>query len=105
MRRTGKEAGDEFYAPRTRRSLALEDLWKERLGIARTRYQLATRQSRLLLDEQKSGLTPEPDGPLAYRQALEKEKTALAEYRRVLEIFADLTVHDKLPEDDAAAES
>jgi hypothetical protein len=30
---------------------ALEDLWKERLGIARTRYQLAIRQSSLLLDE------------------------------------------------------
>jgi len=83
----------------------LEDLWEERLGIARTRYQLATRQSRLLLDEQKSGLTPEPDGPLAYRQALEKEKTALAEYRRVLEIFADLTMRGKLPEEDTVEDS
>ena len=84
---------------------ALEDLWKERLGIARTRYQLAIRQSSLLVDEQKSGLTPEPDGSFAYRQALEKERTALAEYRRVLEIFADLTMHGKLPEEDTVEES
>ena len=84
---------------------ALEDLWKERLGIARTRYQLATKESGLLLDEQKSGLVPEPDGSFAYRQALEKEKSALAEYRRVLEIFADLTMHGKLPEEDTVEES
>ena len=87
------------------RRRALEDTWKERLGIVRTRYQLATKESGLLLDEQKSGLMPEPDGSFAYRQALEKEKRALAEYRRVLEIFADLTMHDKLPQEDAAAES
>ena len=83
---------------------ALEDLWKERLRIVRTRYQLAVKESRLLLDEQMSGLTPEPDGSFAYRQALEKERTALAEYRRVLEIFADLTVHGKLPEEDTVEE-
>ena len=84
---------------------ALEDTWKERLQIVRTRYQLAIKESRLLLDEQKSRLVPEPDGSFAYRQALEKEKRALAEYRRVREIFADLTMHDKLPQEDAAAES
>ena len=84
---------------------ALEDLWKERLRIVRTRYQLAIKESSLLLDEQKSGLVPEPDGSFGYRQALEKEKRALAEYRRVLEIFADLTLHDKLPQEDAAGES
>ena len=84
---------------------ALEDTWKERLRIVRTRYQLAIKESRLLLDEQMSGLVPEPDGSFAYRQALEKENRALAEYRRVLEIFADLTMHGKLPEEDTVEES
>ena len=41
---------------------ALEDLWKERLRIVRTRYQLAIKESSLLLDEQKSGLVPEQMG-------------------------------------------
>jgi len=81
---------------------ALEDVWRERVRTALVCYRLAANETRLARTEQANGLTPEPDGFFAYRQALQKEKAALAEYRRVLEIFADLTVRSKLPQEDAA---
>ena len=84
---------------------ALEDVWRERVRTALVCYRLAANETRLARTEQANGLTPEPDGFFAYRQALQKEKAALAEYRRVLEIFADLTVRSKLPQEDAAGES
>jgi len=41
-----------------------------------------------------------PDGTFAYRQALQSERLALAEYQRVLRIFSDLVVRGKIPEPD-----
>jgi len=84
---------------------ALEDVWRERVRTALVCYRLAANETRLARTEQANGVTPEPDGFFAYRQTLEKEKRALAEYRRVLEIFADLAVRSKLPQEDAAGES
>src|SRR5215831_2101577 len=79
---------------------ALEDVWREHVRTALVCYRLAANETRLARTEQANGLTPEPDGFFAYRQALEKENRALAEYRRVLGIFADLAVHGQVPKED-----
>ena len=84
---------------------SLEDAWSERLRIALTCYRLAANETRLMQAERENGLMPEPDGSFAYRRALQKEKEALAEYRRILQIFSDLTLDHKIPAEDAAGES
>lgn len=40
------------------------------------------------------------DGDYAYRKALHSENSALAEYNRVLRIFADLNVNGKIPDEE-----
>ena len=84
---------------------SLEDAWSKRLRIALTCYRLAANETRLMQAERENGLTPEPDGSFAYRRALQKEKEALAEYRRILQIFSDLLVYHKIPNEDASGES
>ena len=84
---------------------SLEDAWSMRLRIALTCYRLAANETRLMQAQRENGLMAEPDGSFAYRQALEKEKEALAEYRRILQIFSDLMLYHKIPNDDAAGES
>src|SRR5262245_41161477 len=79
---------------------ALEDAWRDRVQIANTRYRLAVTPLRLLESQRKNQLMPEPDGSLAWRQALQAERLALAEYRKVLRMFTDLTVRSKIPEPD-----
>jgi hypothetical protein len=41
-----------------------------------------------------------PDGRLAIQQASRAESAAFREYQRVLSIFADLTIHGKMPPED-----
>lgn len=72
----------------------LEDLWLRRLEQCRQEYEAATLEYRGLLREDAA---PAP-GTLLDR-AREVEAGALAEYVRVLEIFADLTLRGKLPGD------
>jgi hypothetical protein len=79
---------------------ALEDAWRERVQIALTGLRLAAMKSRLLQAERENGLMSGPNGSFAYRQAPQSEKLALAEYQRVLRVFADLTVRGKIPEPD-----
>ena len=79
---------------------APEDAWRERLQTAQMRYRLAVNETRLAETERKNQLMPEPDGSLAYRQALQSERLALAEYHKALRIFMDLVVYGKIPEPD-----
>jgi hypothetical protein len=81
---------------------ALEDAWKNRLHFVATRYRLAANAISVLLAEQQSGLTPSPDGSLAYRHAVQIQRQALQEYRRVLGIFTDLVMGRRIPEEDPA---
>jgi len=82
--------------------LALEDAWKNRLHFAATRYRLAANAISVLLAEQQCELTPSPDGSLAYGQAVQIQRQALEEYRRVLAIFTDLVMGRRVPEEDPA---
>ena len=74
---------------------ALEDLWRERTENAQRHYRIAKAECAKAISEQ-SGAAP-PDGAFGYRKALRIENTALAEYKRVLTIFCDLTVNGKMP--------
>lgn len=73
----------------------LEDLWRERAQIALERYRIAQAECKRAI----AAITDAAprDGSFAYRQALRAENFALAEYRRVLTIFTDLTVSGKMP--------
>ena len=81
---------------------ALEDVWKNRLHLAATRYRLAANAISVLRAEQQSESTPSPDGSLAYRQAVQIQRQTLEEYRRVLAIFTDLVMGRRIPEEDPA---
>jgi hypothetical protein len=73
----------------------LEDLWRERTEAAQKHYRIAKAECAEAISMQ-SDVEP-PDGAFGYRRALRAENVALAEYRRVLFIFTDLTVNGKMP--------
>ena len=73
----------------------LEDAWRCKLEKSFERYQAAAAQLKGLLRAQRSGQAPAPDGLLV--QARRRESEALEEYRRMLQIFADLTIDGRIP--------
>jgi len=75
----------------------LEDLWRERLVEVIRRYRIAKVESDKAAMESRNEGLQEPDGQFTYRQALHVETTALAAYKRVLEIFNDLILDKKFP--------
>ncbi len=79
----------------------LEDLWRLKLEEVRTHYQAAAAHHRKLLQD---GVEQHPassmNGSDAMVRARRAEADALAEYMRVLQIFTDLTVHGKLPDEE-----
>jgi len=77
---------------------ALEELWRGRVQSAMNCYRDAKAECAKAISAQ-SDVEP-PDGSFAYRRALRIENTALAEYRRVLTIFTDLTVSGVVPPED-----
>jgi CheY-like chemotaxis protein len=76
----------------------LEDLWRSKLEEAKLRYNAATEEYRKLLKETPEGVAPLPDSPVAY--ARQRETETLAEYKRVLRVFTDLSVHGKQREEE-----
>ena len=78
--------------------LPLNDLWRQRLQLALREYESAKEKTARLWDEHVHGLTPLPDGTLAFQQALQAEVMALNEYRRVLDVYYQLAVHGNMPQ-------
>ena len=76
---------------------ALEDIWRERTQVALQQYRDAKAATAVAKMERSNGLTPTPDGGLAWKQSLRSESAALLEYRRVLEIFNALVIYSQLP--------
>ena len=77
----------------------IELLWKERVANAKNRLNFAIAFLKELEDENRSGAVPSPDDDLIYRRAIHAEQTALEEYKQVLKIYEDLTLHGKIPDD------
>jgi len=75
----------------------LEDIWIQRTQVALRRYREAKVATAVAKMEHSQGLTPTPDGGVAWRQALRSETSALQEYCRVLEIFNALVIYGKAP--------
>jgi DNA-directed RNA polymerase subunit K/omega len=84
--------------PKSRDLQVAEDHWRDATRIAAARYRAAVLATRRA--QQISSDVPNADGRYAYTQALKIENAALAEYRRVLEIFAHLTLHGEFPLED-----
>jgi hypothetical protein len=81
--------------PKSRELQAAEDHWRNETQIAAERYWVAVVATRKA--QQISSNAPNADGGFAYTQAFKNKNAALAEYRRVLEIFSNLALHGKLP--------
>jgi len=79
--------------------LQLQEQFRIRLQKAKADYDDFSRHYSKVLAEQNQGLIPAPDGSHAVRQARVRESAALAEYMRVLRMFTELVIHDKLPEE------
>ena len=79
---------------------SIEELWLVRLRIAEQHYAYVREQLRKVLKSFPASEVPSPDRSGAYQQAQRAENLALDEYRRVLQIFTDLVVHGKIPEED-----
>jgi hypothetical protein len=77
----------------------VEEFWASKLEEAFHRYRAATVEYRKTLKEQ-AGLPPGPDGAL--ERTRQAEAAALAEYKRVLRVFTDLTLYHKMPEEPSA---
>lgn len=73
----------------------IEKAWRVRCETARKRYKMARERYRELLEAKPEGLTPRQDDPLALARHAESE--ALEEYRRVLDVFAELTRRGRVP--------
>jgi hypothetical protein len=86
-----------YGSPQNRHEL--EALWRERLQIARSNYDVAVAEFRKVSADLKQWPLPAPDGSAAFRQVRVAESAALNEYIRTLKIFTDLIVHGKTPED------
>ena len=78
-------------------SSAEADDWRERVLLAREKYELAVGQCREIVKEQQKWPLPAPDGSAAVKKALQHESLAREEYMRVLRIFTDLMLRRKLP--------
>lgn len=79
----------------------LEESWRSRLEQTRRRYDAARHVHRRLLAKAAKGTGLNLEGAL--ERAAQEELEALDQYARVLQIFTDLTVHDKRPNEGATA--
>ena len=82
--------------------VALEDHWRERLQESQRLYKVAKAICAKASRECENSLMPMADGHFAFRQALRVETAALAEYKRALQVFTDLTLNGKMPPPDEA---
>lgn len=74
---------------------ALTEAWRLKLEAAQDAYRLAKAEHAVNHLDHRA--MPMADGQFATRRALKKENVTLAEYRRCLQIFYELTVNGKRP--------
>jgi hypothetical protein len=74
----------------------MEDIWRERVREARDRYTQAAELFRATWDKHFD-TQMNRDGVPAIQRAREAESRALAEYVRVMKIFANLVISGQIP--------
>lgn len=89
--------------PSTLTRQELEESWRVRLEAVQAHYRAASKRYRTLLQDVPDGMPLEHAQTVAL--AREAESQALAEYQRVLHIFAELTVKGMMPEEPWPQES
>jgi hypothetical protein len=75
----------------------IEEHWLSRLKLAEEAHRIAKTESWNVLKKFREGLYESKDGSFAVQQALSRESEARAEYLRLLRIFTDFTVNNKIP--------
>jgi hypothetical protein len=75
------------------------DLWRGRLIDARKKYDLAVTGAKTAGTDFTAGTLPTPDGSQNVVNTLRAETTARKEYLHILQIFTDLVVSGKRPEE------
>jgi hypothetical protein len=77
----------------------IADLWRGRLLDARKKYELAVTVTKNAGTDFTAGTLPIPDGGANLVGSLRAETRACKEYLRVLQIFTELVVSGKRPEE------
>lgn len=90
---------DIYLSPVARRVLA--DFWRQKLDQAYERVQTATSRYRDLLQEGWGSPIRSQDGPLA--MAAREQSEALAEFKRLLNVFTEITLHGRVPQEHRAS--
>lgn len=83
--------------PRNTNRWELEEIWRSKLEQARRRYGDTLEACRELSAHVFDSASPDPASVLT--RAQEARFEALTEYLRMLQVFTDLTVYGKPPED------
>lgn len=84
-----------------RQTLAeLQVLWKKNLEEAEQELERARSAVKEFKTEIQSGKIQTPDVHYAYQHALRAENLALAKYAKILIVANDLTLHEKLPDEE-----
>ena len=78
--------------------MELEELWRSRVAEAKSRYDTARNRTNAVIRDFPFADTA-ADGHFAYRHAIGLENVTIAEYNRVLRIFADLVHRGIVPDE------
>ena len=89
----------EFERPVQSRA-AVEELWRKRLQEAEVRHNIADHELNKAMEDLTGGLVLPPDGSTAVRNARVAKSAALNEWMRVLRVFTDLILYNKVPDGD-----
>ena len=76
----------------------LQDIWRERVRATRLNYEAASNAFNATWSEHfEERLSSDPT--LALQRTRKAESEALAEYMRVLQVYVDLVLHGKIPDE------
>ena len=77
----------------------LEDLWRARLQDAKGQYDVSVQIAKEATELWNQRVFPPTDGSVNLRKALQAENLARREYMRVLQMFTELILRGKIPEE------
>ena len=81
-----------------------ETFWREKVSTSRQRYDEATAKADAVLRQHRDFPLPQPDGSTSVREALQAQNAARSEFMECLNIFNEIVLHGKEP-DEAARKS
>jgi hypothetical protein len=82
-----------------------EAIWREKLRVAESRYQIASVNTRQIQAEYTRRSMPTADGAFALQRATSLENEARLEYVRVLRLFTQLILCGEQPNENTSQAS